>query len=219
MKKILILILIVILGIFGYNKYEDYQRYHPKNTDYKIPSDLDIDYHDKDMVYDYYQAVEDLNGFVTLQWNANRIDVLHPEDDNNKTSIILKEYTDKLAKVKYYEAKLQSSKAHKYKGFNNADIAMMEDSNMSVDDYLSQKEKEAFKIKMVSNFPQAPIRRGQKSAYIYEIQKVLNSKGYEMPLDGVFQTVTFNAIKDFEAKNNLYPDGVLDKMTLDALMK
>lgn len=83
----------------------------------------------------------------------------------------------------------------------------------------TQKEKKAFRTKMLNNFPQQAIRRGRKSAYIYEIQKVLKSKGYELELDGVFQTLTFDAIKDFETKNNLYADGVLDKFTLEALIK
>ena len=60
---------------------------------------------------------------------------------------------------------------------------------------------------------------GNKSALIFEIQKQLNLKGFEIKLDGVYKLETLNAIKGFEEKNNLFVDGVLDVLTLDALFE
>ncbi|WP_438969264.1 peptidoglycan-binding domain-containing protein [Nonlabens sp.] len=40
-----------------------------------------------------------------------------------------------------------------------------------------------------------------------------------MPLDGVFAQITSTALADFESKNNLYPDGKIDILSFNALMR
>jgi peptidoglycan hydrolase-like protein with peptidoglycan-binding domain len=60
---------------------------------------------------------------------------------------------------------------------------------------------------------------GDKSALIFEIQKQLNQNGFEVKIDGVYKLETLNAIKNFEEKNNLFIDGVLDVLTLDVLFE
>ena len=62
------------------------------------------------------------------------------------------------------------------------------------------------------------VRLGEKSAFIYEVQKLLVKKGFDLELDGVYHTITRNAIIEFEKKRNLFPDGNLDVLTLDALL-
>ena len=41
----------------------------------------------------------------------------------------------------------------------------------------------------------------------------------EVRVDGLYKIETLNAIKAFEEKNNLFEDGLLDVLTLDALFK
>jgi peptidoglycan hydrolase-like protein with peptidoglycan-binding domain len=60
---------------------------------------------------------------------------------------------------------------------------------------------------------------GQTSALIYEIQKKLVNLGDSIKVDGIYKRETKNAIKNFEAKNNLFADGYLDILTLDELFK
>ncbi|MEJ6792525.1 MAG: peptidoglycan-binding domain-containing protein [Lacinutrix sp.] len=53
---------------------------------------------------------------------------------------------------------------------------------------------------------------------MFELQKLLVKKGYSIPVDGVYESITSEALKSFEKKNNLYPDGKIDIMTLKALL-
>ncbi|RNC88080.1 MAG: peptidoglycan-binding protein [Winogradskyella sp.] len=218
MKKLLIFILVVILLLFAYNKYDDYKRYHPESTNYNISEAIDINYHNQELLFKYYEAVESLNSYRTMQWSANSIDAVHPEDEDEQTKVVVNEYAKKLAKVKFYEAKLKASKDFKDKGLNNEDIKHLEHTNTTIEAYKKEKQHNTFKTKMLDNFPSLTIRIGQKSAYIYEVQKLLKAQGYEMPIDGVFRNITSDALKDFEAKNNLFPDGLLDRMDLEALL-
>jgi peptidoglycan hydrolase-like protein with peptidoglycan-binding domain len=42
---------------------------------------------------------------------------------------------------------------------------------------------------------------------------------YNIEIDGVYRIETLNAIKAFEEKNNLLPDGLIDVLTLELMFK
>lgn len=66
------------------------------------------------------------------------------------------------------------------------------------------------------------IRRGNKSDYVAEAQKMLLKLGYNLGsygADGDFGKVTENAVKEFQRDHKLNPDGVVGPMTWDALQK
>jgi hypothetical protein len=63
------------------------------------------------------------------------------------------------------------------------------------------------------------LRIGDRSALVYEIQRLLISHGEVIQLDGLFNTETFNALKSIEEKNQLFTDGKLDAITLEYLLK
>ena len=54
---------------------------------------------------------------------------------------------------------------------------------------------------------------------IQNLSRFLKEKGYDIPTDGLFREVTFNTIRSFEEKNALFPDGKLDLLTLEYLLK
>ncbi len=219
MKKILITILVVIVLIFMYNQYKDYKRFHPNNSHYIISKKADMNYYDKSLVYNYQEAIETLNGFMIMQWTANEIDVRSPKDDNRQTQYAVNEYNKKLAKIKFYEMKLEQSKQLKDKGYSNKEVQFVVEQGISEEDHKARIKAEKFRNMLHDNFPQGIITLGQKSAFIFEIQKLLVSKGYTIDVDGVYQAITANAIMDFETKNNLFVDGNIDEITLDALLK
>ncbi|WGD35903.1 peptidoglycan-binding domain-containing protein [Olleya sp. YS] len=218
MKKILIAILVVIVLIFAYNQYKEYQRFHPKHANYNTSKPLDLNHHNQEVVYNYNEAVEQLNSYVTMQWSANGIDVRSPESDDAETTLAVNTYAKKLAKVKFYEAKLEQSKQLKDKGFSNESIQLFEETGMSQEAYQKHIEDKTFKNRLLLALPKGNLRSGEKSAFIYEIQKLLVKKGYEIPVDGVYKSITQNAILDFETKNNLFADGNIDQLTLETLM-
>ncbi|MFK8061186.1 MAG: peptidoglycan-binding protein [Polaribacter sp.] len=216
MKQLIILLLIIIAGIIGYGKYQQYQRYNSPNVDYKTDKKIDLEYHNQELVMNYYKAIEDLNSFVKLQWTANDIDVRTPEDDDEETQLAVKKYADKLANIKYYEAKLEKSTSLKEQGLNNKEIKFLEVSGTDLKSYKHTQETK----KIISMFDdRQKLSYGQKSALIYEVQKKLLATGIALQVDGLYKIETLNAIKIFEEKNNLFADGFLDVLTLDILFK
>lgn len=216
MKQLIILLLLIIAFIIGFGKYQQYKRYNSPDVDYKTDKTLDLDYHNQQLVMNYNKSVEDLNSFVMLQWSANGIDVRTPEDDDNETKVALSKYAEKLGNIKYYESKLENSANLKAKGLSNKEIKFLEKTGT---DLKSQQHKLAVdKIKSMFN-PKERMIYGQKSALIFEVQKKLISKGIIVVNDGIYKLETLNGIKAFEEKNNLFADGILDVLTLDALFE
>ena len=60
---------------------------------------------------------------------------------------------------------------------------------------------------------------GEKNALVYEVQRILIEKGDTIRHDGLYRLETQTALKNFEENNNLFPDGKLDALTLEALLK
>jgi uncharacterized protein YlzI (FlbEa/FlbD family) len=216
MKQIIIFLLIIIAALIGYGKYSDYKRYNSPETAFQTTKNIDVNYHDKKVVFDYYNAVEDLNSYVMLQWTTNGIDVRTPEDDAVETKAAVKTYADKKAKIAYYEALLEQSKKLKEKGLSNAEIQFLEVNGMN---YETQKKNQRIeKIKSLFN-TSVKLYNGEKNAIVYEVQKELVKKGYDIQIDGVYRIETLNAIKSFEEKNNLLADGYLDSLTIELLFQ
>ncbi|WP_343329583.1 peptidoglycan-binding domain-containing protein [Polaribacter staleyi] len=216
MKQLIILLLLIIAVSIGFGKYQQYKRYNTPNVDYKTAKKLDLSYYNQETVLNYHKAIEALNSYVKMQWTANDIDVRTPEDDTEKTKLAVKKYADKLATIRYYENKLENSFVLKANGLNNKEIQFLEETGTDFKAY--QKSLAKNKIKSMFN-PDKALINGHKTAFIYEIQKQLNKKGFEITTDGVYKIETLNAIKSFEEKNNLFADGILDILTLDVLFE
>ena len=219
MKKILLFILVVIIAIFAYSQYTEYQRFHPKKANLAIAKNIDINYHNKETVYSYYEALEGANNYMQMQWSANNIDVRSPESDDAETTMVLTEYGNRVAKVNYYKAILEQSKVFKNEGLTNEDIKLIETKGISIADYKKAEITLKHKGLVLSMMPEKALYSGEKSAFVYEIQRLLEKQGYTIPVDGVYKNITSEALKSFEEKNNLFPDGKIDIITLDLLLK
>jgi hypothetical protein len=219
MKQILIIILIVILLIFGYNQYSDYKRFHSPGVDYVSNDSIDLNYHDKNFLLNYYQAIEDLNGYVRLKWVEQDIDVRNPESNNEDVKNAVLGYTKKLGSVKFYEDKLVESSKLKNQGISNKEIIVFEQNGLKSKDY-NEYLKRKFLIETFKSNPEKySLKVGDYSSFIFELQKKLVEKGHNIPIDGLFRDITFNAVRSFEEKNGLFPDGKVDLLTLDYLLQ
>lgn len=219
MKQILIVILIVILLIFGYNQYSNYKRFHSPGVDYVSNKKIDLNYHDKNFLLNYYQAIEDLNSYVRLQWVQQDIDVRNPENNDEDTKYSVLGYTRKLGTVKFYEDKLVESTAIKKLGLSNKEITFFEKSSLNAKDY-DQFLKRKFLIDTFKSNPEKySLKVGDYNSFVFELQKKLIEKGYNIPADGLFRDITFNTVRSFEENNRLFPDGKIDLLTLDFLLK
>lgn len=202
MKQIIIFLLIVMVGIMGYNMYSKYQRFNPPNYQYSVPESIDSNHPNKALLLDYHEAVKALDGYVITQWSANNIDVRNPKKDNEETLAAVAEYTKKLANVSYFESQLATS-----------EIQQEEPELPS-----ATEERKMLIAELFRSASDGP-RIGERSALVYELQGILISKGDSIRHDGLFRTETFNALKSFEAKNGLFPDGKLDVLTMKFLLE
>lgn len=216
MKQIIIFLLLVIAFFIGYGKYNQYKRYNFSNVNYTTNKTLDVNYYNQEFVINYYKAIEDLNSYVVSQWTANKIDVRTPKNDDEQTKLAIKKYANKLATIKFYETKLENSNSLKKQGFSNTEIQFLETTGTNLKDFKHKQEVD--KIKNLFNQGEKLVF-GKTSPLIFELQKQLNKKGFKIDIDGVYQIETLNAIKNFEEKNNLFPDGKIDLLTLDTLYR
>ncbi len=204
MKQIIIFLLIVIVGIMGYNMYKKYQRFNPPNYTYTIPQTIDANHPNKALLLDYHEAVSALNGYVITQWSSNGIDVRNPKKDNAETLAAVAEYGKKIANVNFFESQLTASEEKK---------PVETEPNAAM-------ERKMLVAEMFNANPSTnSLKPGERSALVYEIQRLLIQHGDSITQDGLFRTETFNALKAFEEKNGLFPDGKLDALTLNALLK
>ena len=68
----------------------------------------------------------------------------------------------------------------------------------------------------LNNYP--TIRRGDRGNFVKILQYILNSYGYNLSLDGIFGTITSNAVLDFQKNNNLTADGIVGRNTWSRLL-
>ncbi|WP_405567392.1 peptidoglycan-binding protein [Polaribacter sp. Asnod6-C07] len=216
MKQIIIFLLLIIVAIIGYGKYSQYKRYNSPEVNYVSDKKIDETYHNKELLYNYYEAIEDLNSYVMLQWSANNIDVRTPKDDDEETKFAVDNFAKKLAKVKYYEAILGNSLHLKENGLTNEEIKFLEEKGMDLESYTKKLKNSKIKNLYNSNLK---LYNGSKNAIIYEVQKELKKKGHKIKIDGVYRIETLNAIKKFEEENNLLVDGLLDELTVELMFQ
>lgn len=216
MKQLIIFLLILIAVIIGYGKYNQYKRYNSPEVNYQTDKKIDAAYHNKELLLNYYEAIEDLNSYIMLQWTANKIDVRTPEDDDIETKNAVENYAKKLAKINFYETILSESLKLKEKGLSNQEIKFIEENGIDLETF--QRKSKYDKIKKLFN-SNVKLYNGSKNAIIYEVQKELNKRGHKIRIDGVYRIETLNAIKDFEAENNLLADGYLDDLTIEILFQ
>lgn len=180
---------------------------------------IDLNYHDKNFLLNYYQAIEDLNSYVRTQWVTQDVDVRNPEDDDKDTQNAVLGYNKKLGIVKFYEDKLVESAILKKQGISNKEIVFFEQNGLNAKDF-KQFLKRKFLIDTYKSNPEKySLKVGDYSSFIFELQKKLVEKGHEIPIDGLFRDITFNAVRAFEEKNGLFPDGKVDLLTLEYLVQ
>lgn len=219
MKQIIIVLLAVIVLILGYNLYSNYQRFHSPGSDYVSNQKIDLNYYDATTLQNYYQAIEDANSYVRMAWANDDVDVRNSEDDDDDTKAVVSGYTKKLGIIKLYEEKLVQSAKMKSEGLNDKDVIAFEESGYKAKDYNEFIKRKFLMETFKSNPEKYSLKIGDFSSFVYELQKILVKKGYNIPVDGLFKQTTIEALGAFEQKNGLFPDGKLDAVTLDYLLR
>lgn len=63
------------------------------------------------------------------------------------------------------------------------------------------------------------LKKGDKGALVSQLQVTLNKLGYQLVVDGSFGPAVENAVKSFQKASGLIVDGIVGKVTMDALGK
>ena len=61
------------------------------------------------------------------------------------------------------------------------------------------------------------LQLGSQGGDVRKLQETLNTKGYNLGVDGIFGKQTLSAVQDFQKNNGLAVDGIVGKNTLAAL--
>lgn len=217
MKKIIIVLLIIIVGFLAYDFYKDWRRLHPDNANYEASEKIDITYHDDSVLFSYYEAIEDLNSYVQYEWSVNDVDVINPSDDDIETQRAIKKYASKRALVKYLENKLENSAHLKSEGWTNDQIQQKE---LGITQQPQPSKVLPLYKDMLVAFPKNELKTGSRGVLVYEVQKLLNKALKDsIVVDGVYSTMTTQAVSKFESAHSLFPDGQLDALTLEKLVE
>jgi hypothetical protein len=218
MKQIIITLLVILLLILGFNLYSDYKRFHSPGSDYVSTQKIDLNYYDSTTLQNYYQAIEEVNAYVRTAWANDDVDVRNPEDDDD-TKAVVSGYTKKLGILKLYENKLVQSAKMKSEGFNDKDVIAFEESGFKGKDYNEFIKRKFLMDTFKSNPEKYSLKVGDFNSFVFELQKILVKKGYNIPVDGLFRDITLKAVGAFEQKNGLFADGKVDAVTLDYLLR
>ncbi len=192
--------MLLILGLYAFNTYSKYQRFSLKNYSYKqakLPNTTN-----PQLLQQYHSAIQNVNGFIASQWSLHKIDVRSPKNDDATTLAAVSEYSSKLSYVKYLEELIQQEQEQKGELKLNTQIEL---------------DKNAIKTIFLQTRKELGI--GDKGTLVYEIQKILNKKGANIKRDGIFKEETLKALEAFEKNQGLYPDGKLDLLTLERLLR
>jgi hypothetical protein len=68
-----------------------------------------------------------------------------------------------------------------------------------------------------AKLPEASLSIGDRGQMVKKLQEKLNEQGEELDADGVFGPGTHAAVVAFQARHGLTPDGVVGRLTLEAL--
>lgn len=85
-------------------------------------------------------------------------------------------------------------------------------SNSNNDDTEYHKTNSKYSIKLIYLY------KGDKGRDVQIIQELLIIRGYNIQATGIFDQATYEAVLNFQKKNNLSPDGVIGSKTMLALL-
>lgn len=80
---------------------------------------------------------------------------------------------------------------------------------------LKELRKAGLDVDESKNIP--TIRKGAEGSLVATLQQLLFEEGYKISIDSIFGSKTENAVKDFQQKNDLKPDGIVGPKTWNKL--
>lgn len=209
MKRIIILFFVIAISFLLYFQYVKYRKFSPPNNyDYTINTkDIDANYHNQEMILEYFDKATRLGNFAREQWYNYEIDVLSPESTPQAQNTA-KFYQEMLVRVKFLEAKLIASQKLRNQGFDNQAIKTIEEKQIAPENY-----------KVYALMNNKIFKKGDKDKTIWEVQRAINEKYEKIQIDGFFSDETEQAVKKIQEKYQVYPSGIIDEEFAKLLFK
>ena len=213
-KLIFSLLILVVIGSWGYHRYTMHKRYENiSRFDYLPKDSIDYSYYDQTTLTTYLDNCTKLTDLAKTLWLKNGIDIYTAKTGYGEIQSKINRYNSLLKYTKNLEAKLSESKDLKDQGLGNDVIEAILDKGITVGAVENERDKmagcEFLKGKNVS--VHSPKNE------IWEMQKLLNANDYNININGVFDASTDSALLDFQKSNNIYPSHICDDITLKKL--
>jgi hypothetical protein len=199
-KLIFTLLVLVIIGSWGYHRYTVHKRYENiSRFDYLPMDSIDYSYYDQATLTTYLDNCTKLTDLAKTLWLKNGVDIYTAKTGYGEIQSGINRYNSLLKYTKNLEAKLSESKDLKEQGLGNDVIEAILDKGITVGAVENERDKmagcEFLKGKNVS-------LRSPKSE-IWEMQKLLNANDYNININGIFDASTDSALLDFQKSNNI----------------
>lgn len=209
MKRLLAILIVIAILVYAYFNYIEDRRFNPPSDyDYTVSEQIDTDFYDKAVLSEYYRLALEIGNFARSSWTHDGVDVKSPDFLNDKANLKSRHYNQMIVTADLIRDKLIDSKKLKDEGFDNEDIKLLMERNLTKQD-----------LKLRENAYLLGLVRGSSGAAVWELQKMLNTQGDSIPEDGIFNLITTNRLKEFQTQSDLYPSGEVDEKTLKALLK
>lgn len=207
MKKLVFIVIIVTLPVMAFFQFQNYRRFNPPVAyEYAISENIDVNYHDQNLVDEYFEKAIEIGAFARLKWRNEGLDVRFPNAGNQADVNAAKYWNELVARVRLLEGKLEQSSNLKTQGLTNEEIRIVESGFQVANLSLLQDQQNIQAIQV-----------GDQSRFVWMVQKRLIDKGYEHVLDGLFGDDTQNAILSFQRDQNIYPEGLINEETFELL--
>ncbi len=209
MKRLAWLIVILAVPIIVYFQYKKHKRFNPP-TLYSYPTNdsIDVQYFDPSIVLQYYKNVYTIESVSRQLWYEKGIDIRFPDLTIEGSRSELDYYTSLWATTKILEKQLINSTRLKSQGLNNIDIRRI------VVEGVMPSTINLDRWRMLEN-----LKQGNEGQPVWELQKLLIDKGYELPFDGVFGLETYDQLIEFQKSKGLIPSGIVDIKTITKLVQ
>jgi len=209
MKRLIAIVIFLGIAAYVFVQIKKDRRFNKLSAyDHPISEQIDTEFYDQAVLKDYYKTVLEIGSFARSVWRTKMIDVRQAKLGDREESLEVDYYNELLATALMLQNKLETSKRYKDQGYSDTDVKMIMEHGLTQED-LRFKEK----------YYLVGLKIGSNGSSVWELQKILNTKGDSIPEDGIFNLITINRLKEYQSANNLFPSGEVDENTLRALLK
>lgn len=213
-KIVVLILLLIFIPYFIYNKYIQHKRFNPPSAyDYVLNNEVDVHYYDPEIVQKYYENAAKVGNLARNYWYEIQVDVRAMNPNDPKYAPFISEYQQAQATTKYLEQRLLLSTKLKKMGLTNADIREIEvfgldDANLPI----------SVGRQMAKNWTGGTLKQGDDNADVYMIQQYLKDLGYEIKVDGFYESITKAAVTKFQNDRQIFANGIINDLTCGLIL-